>query len=349
MNYRGRNFQLLIVIPFLLFLFIVSCSLAEEPFVCDRTPIYSLSFANENTGWAVGECGTVLKTEDGGETWQEQESQTTAWLESAFFINEQIGWAVGWNGFIMKTDDGGINWQIQNSGTQETLYDIYFVDELKGWASGGDKTVLKTIDGGQTWEIITSVSGQNTIYSIYFLDENIGWAVGSGDTRLTTDDGGDRWHPIAINPNFRGVFQYVEFVEDQTGFMFGARYDPPGASKSGKSVQTVLKTSNGGKNWDEYIISRWEWGQSPYVIYSADFMDIEIGWAIGYGDRGSAVYETTDGGETWQLIREYPEIELTAIYATNSEQVLVAGGKDTPEYSQSSVILDVKEGIQLYP
>ncbi|HEX3725737.1 MAG TPA: YCF48-related protein [Pirellulales bacterium] len=35
-------------------------------------PINALAFANEHTGWAVGELGTILATADGGQTWQKQ-------------------------------------------------------------------------------------------------------------------------------------------------------------------------------------------------------------------------------------------------------------------------------------
>src|SRR5207237_108591 len=36
-------------------------------------PIHGLTFLDPKTGWAVGELGTVLATEDGGKTWAVQQ------------------------------------------------------------------------------------------------------------------------------------------------------------------------------------------------------------------------------------------------------------------------------------
>ena len=35
---------------------------------CDDSGINALFFVDDNVGWAVGECGTILKTTDGAET-----------------------------------------------------------------------------------------------------------------------------------------------------------------------------------------------------------------------------------------------------------------------------------------
>lgn len=59
------------------------------------------------TGWAVGDNGTILKTTDGGNTWGLQTSGTTESLQSVHFINTQTGYIVGTNGVILKTVTGG--------------------------------------------------------------------------------------------------------------------------------------------------------------------------------------------------------------------------------------------------
>ena len=55
---------------------------------------YSIFFENSNTGWAVGDTGTVLKTTDGGNEWNDQTSGTTK-----VFINlfpNTVSWNAGW-------------------------------------------------------------------------------------------------------------------------------------------------------------------------------------------------------------------------------------------------------------
>ena len=68
-------------------------------------------------GWAVGRDGTVLATQNGGESWQTQTSGTTKSLYSVYFAADgQRGWAVGQDGTILVTKNGGESWQPQKSG-----------------------------------------------------------------------------------------------------------------------------------------------------------------------------------------------------------------------------------------
>lgn len=83
--------------------------------------IQSLSFSNENEGWATGFQsapgatetirGTVLRTKNGGDTWSKLESpgneQSFDWIH---FIDSQTGWLIGRNS-IYRSDDGGNAWR----------------------------------------------------------------------------------------------------------------------------------------------------------------------------------------------------------------------------------------------
>ena len=42
--------------------------------------LYSVYFANENEGWAIGKFGTIIKTTNGGQTWVIQPSGMTVWF-----------------------------------------------------------------------------------------------------------------------------------------------------------------------------------------------------------------------------------------------------------------------------
>lgn len=72
--------------------------------------IWSVHFpADDSTGYAVGEEGTILKTTDGGESWNFQTTSATRSLICAHFPpNGVTGYAVGLNGAIVKTTSGGI-------------------------------------------------------------------------------------------------------------------------------------------------------------------------------------------------------------------------------------------------
>ena len=119
--------------------------------------LYSVHLADNNTGWAVGEGGTILKTTDGGIDWNSQISGATERLLSVHFTNNNTGWIVGWSGTILKTTDGGTNWNFQTSGSTSRLYSVHFTDQNTGWAVGGRGTILKTTNGG-----VTSVEDENS-------------------------------------------------------------------------------------------------------------------------------------------------------------------------------------------
>lgn len=65
------------------------------------------SFVNEQTGWAAGQMGSIVRTQNGGTTWEKLNSATTLDLKSIAFVNNSTGWIAGRGGFIAKTTNGG--------------------------------------------------------------------------------------------------------------------------------------------------------------------------------------------------------------------------------------------------
>lgn len=74
-------------------------------------------FIDANTGYAVGDAGIILKTDDAGASWTTKISGTNNHLQSVYFANVNIGYVVGYNGTILKTIDSGNNWTSLNCGT----------------------------------------------------------------------------------------------------------------------------------------------------------------------------------------------------------------------------------------
>ena len=113
-------------------------------------------FADERLGWAVGDNGTILKTQDGGKNWKQPTRKTEMDIASVRFINPTIGWAVGVNGLILATTDGGITWNTQ-TGVNANLWDVFFVDASHGWVVGENGKIYMTKDGGKQWEVPDSI------------------------------------------------------------------------------------------------------------------------------------------------------------------------------------------------
>ncbi|MEN8226163.1 MAG: YCF48-related protein [Bacteroidota bacterium] len=156
--------------------------------------LYSVFFIDPNVGWAVGNAGLVLSTNDGGENWEVQniDTDSTTGLYSVHFVDYLNGWTVGSNGKIFHTQNGGTSWEEQQSNTGSKLYSVFFTDMNNGWISGGDNqhpaTIYKTDDGGHTWGINDSGIGR-WYKSIYFSDEDNGWAVGYGGIIMRIKNG----------------------------------------------------------------------------------------------------------------------------------------------------------------
>lgn len=69
-------------------------------------------FSSPRIGFAVGEFGTIVRTSDGGSTWQAQAYGTldTPQLVGVAFLDERSGWALSQDGSVLKTTDSGKHW-----------------------------------------------------------------------------------------------------------------------------------------------------------------------------------------------------------------------------------------------
>jgi photosystem II stability/assembly factor-like uncharacterized protein len=115
------------------------------------TSYWDIDFPGAMTGWAVGDAGTILKTDDGGATWTKEVSGVSASLTAVDFVSTTVGFAVGKSGRILRTRDGGAHWVKLISGTQKRLSAVCFVNASHGWVVGASGARLRTTNGGRTW------------------------------------------------------------------------------------------------------------------------------------------------------------------------------------------------------
>ncbi|GEM_PF-1517559 len=112
-----------------------------------------IDFPGEETGWAVGAAGTILRTDDAGATWTKQVSGVSVPIAAVDFPATSVGFAVGRSGLILRTRDGGSHWVKLKSGTQKWLTAVCFVDASHGWVVGKSGVLLRTSNGGKTWRV----------------------------------------------------------------------------------------------------------------------------------------------------------------------------------------------------
>ena len=64
--------------------------------------LWDVSFLDSLSGWAVGDSGVILHTQDGGKRWFREEAGTRSRLEAVTMVDEEDGWAVGGEATILK-------------------------------------------------------------------------------------------------------------------------------------------------------------------------------------------------------------------------------------------------------
>jgi photosystem II stability/assembly factor-like uncharacterized protein len=131
----------------------------------------------------------ILKTTDGGTTWNKLTYETTQELYAVYFTDDNTGYAVGYVGTAIRTTDGGTTWTSLPVGSPESLHSVYFLSASKGFIVSDQGYIYRTINGGNTWTVDSSGTG-NTLYSVFFTDSTTGYVVGQSGTILKTGNGG---------------------------------------------------------------------------------------------------------------------------------------------------------------
>jgi len=275
----------------------------------------AISFNNINDGWVAGVNGQIYNTNDGGSTWNQQNSGITYTINSIYAVSPSIIVAVGignpslGEGTILRSTDGGANWSIQTA--ERDLNSVFFITSQTGWAVGNGGRILRTGDAGVSW--VNQNTGTYILEDVHFTNENNGFAIGGGKF-LKTTNGGTDWieETISAPTTLRTIY----FTDANTGWVAG---------NSGY----LIKTIDGGVNWtiqnsgtittleDIYFKNPNEgWCVGGAIIYTADggsnwntqlngtinqqfsvsFIDDNTGWTCG---NNGTVYKTTNGGITF--------------------------------------------------
>jgi len=243
--------------------------------------LYGVSFTDTDTGTAVGEAGTILRTTDGGRTWSRQSSGTNARLTGVSFTGAKTGIAAGANGTILRTTDGGGAWSIQPSGTVNWLWGVSFADADTGTAVGNGGTILRTTDGGVTWNPQFAGAISYSLRAVAMIGADTATTVGDFNSMiLRTSDGGVTWGlQSSGTTNF---LSGVWFTDPNTGVVVG------GEGSCSPSISTVLRTTDGGASWKRQVTG------SSRALFGVFFIDANTGWAVG---EGGVILHTTTGGE----------------------------------------------------
>jgi photosystem II stability/assembly factor-like uncharacterized protein len=287
--------------------------------------LISIHMSDILRGWGIEKSGKVLRTLDGGLTWQDRTPQSGTFDQHSFFaLNSEAAWAVTGTGVIWRTQDGGQTWKssqpvaLPEDGKYQIL-SLQFPDVRNGWLaflaqnSLPNTLLFRTDDGGETWSQVTALGKPelasylpDTKTSMTFFDGQNGWIGG-----WWWKDNPSRWS--ALQTTNRGNSWQVEALSAISNLLAGqpvtcdgwAIGDMPAGSmavevnctqKSRKFHQLYYLSSATGPVWRTWNLSG--------AFIGADFLDNRKGWMMTSGTPGSlnVIYKTVDGGVTWKKI-----------------------------------------------
>ncbi len=220
--------------------------LKQAPIGNEKDHFVTVFFSSPQHGWAAGWNGTIFHTQDGGTTWERQQSNTQTSIEEIHFVDKLNGWFYGKlenyevKPIIGYTDNGGKNWQ---PISLMAVDDLVFVDKRNGWAVT-QEGICQTTDSGRTW----STQYQDTtgkVESLFFLNKKEGWAVGRAVFHTT--DGGRTWIEIT-DDNFNLILKKAVFLNSGTG---------QAIAMNSQGDFLLVYTKDSGKHW-EIFSNRWK-------------------------------------------------------------------------------------------
>ena len=228
---------------------------------------------DERTVWASGSEGTVLRSLDGGATWERIAVGGGDGLD--FRDIELLG-----QGTVL----------LMSAGPEEA------------------SRIYKSRDRGENWRLVHASSEEGAFFNgMAFWDEQNGVLTGDPvDGRLyllVTRDGGDSWQRTDAE-------SLPEFLDGEYGFAAsGTGVATHGRSRvwiaTGGAAARIFSSNDRGRTWSVYptpVAS----GTASSGVFSIAFRDDMLGVAVGGDyqepelDRGNAAW-TADGGRSWTL------------------------------------------------
>lgn len=267
-----------------------------------------LSVVNNQIAWASGSQGAVLRTTDGGTTWQALAIPGTDSVDfrslKAFSADEAFVLSAGEPALLYHTTDGGQSWQLRYENRTPGI----FFDALAFW---------------------------DTTHGIAMSDPIDGQFV-----LIATHDGGQHWEPLSTKRLPPPASGEAGFAASGTGVAMGTDRNA-GPQRvwfaTGGAQARVFRSEDRGQHWTA-ANTPMQQGEASQGIFSLVFADSRRGVAVGGNylaetDRTNVACFTRDGGRTWQLPQTFPNGYRSAVAYHPPTQRLLTVGPSGSDYS----------------
>jgi photosystem II stability/assembly factor-like uncharacterized protein len=183
-----------------------------------------------------------------------------------------------------------------------------------GAAGGG---VWKSIDGGLSYkpifdehvQSIGAIAADPKNPKTVWVGTGEAWtrnSVSVGDGLYKTTNGGDTWEKVGLADSEHIARIAIHPADGNTVWVCAT-----GHVWDGNDERGVYKTTDGGKTWKRTLFVDQDTGcsdlavdpQDPRIVYAGMWQFRRYPWAFRSGGPGSGLYKSTDGGETWRVIK----------------------------------------------
>jgi photosystem II stability/assembly factor-like uncharacterized protein len=287
-----------------------------ETIVNEFNNIYDLQFLDNTNGYFRANNDSVnfiYKTDDMLLNWV-LKTQSPYSIGAYKFINSNLAYAIMGDSItannLMKSSDGGVNWQIVQS---LALYSRTISVNKIFLGNSGNGIMIGSFEGG--WVLFKKLNDEDNwkiqkfsypIRDVYFIDKDKGFIAGYSvagspcgshclyeGNIFSINDGGKNWD---IKFYAVGRMKACVFVNELTGFSLT---DGP-----------IYKTTDTGNNWEVTYENNPDSTGFGFSGNDICFMDESTIWAVGiyFGTdtSGAGILSTTDGGDSWGLVKKFP-------------------------------------------
>lgn len=201
-----------------------------------RDRLYGISVPAEKVIWLSGNYGKVVRSEDGGKSWEKQHSKVINTLTDIDAWDRERAVAVGNDGVVIVTADGGDSWQrveVPRSNIMNKLMRVKTRPNGKAWAVGLMGMVISTEDWGETWK--RQIEEEDVAWNgIAFVDDEVVWIVGEFGKIRRSNDCGETWQDIQ-SPVKKSLMS-ICFANNKIGVAVGLD-------------GLIIRTVDGGATW----------------------------------------------------------------------------------------------------
>ncbi len=305
---------------------------ASKPEVSYR----GLSVVDNQTAWVSGSKGSVVRSTDGGRSWQACQVKGYEKCDFrsiyAFDQNSAVIASAGVPAVVLRTVDGGLSWTVVYSSSDTAVFfdgiDFFNKNEgiIYGDPIGGHLLILRTENSGANWheapassrpELLdgeASFAASGTAIRCYDNNRIIIATGGKASRLFISYDKGSHWRivnpPFIHGENTTGIFS-TAFFNERTGVAVGGNYKQEQAK-----VNHVFYTTDGGSTWKAPAF--------PTRGYRECVEYLNKNTLIATGPSGTDV--SFDGGVNWKPVSD--EKGFHVVRKSRKGSLVIAAGAE---------------------